>query len=240
MKAQLFDYILFSNISMDSFKKFIDQIQVEDLSSDVWSQICNRFLSKSDKITEIEIKSRYFYDVKEFKHNKEKEFDGIMKFLTNETGGNIHDNGTIEITSNSIRSNCHPKNLVDFKKSNNYDSLDDGNATIVFDFKEKLIQLQSYSIKTNDNGPNGCHLKNWVIEVSNDGKNWIEIDTHLKDPSLNGPNIISNFVVEKPKDDFYRFIQLRQTGNSWYQFCNHNRFWFFFIEFYGKLKIPSK
>lgn len=234
-KSPLFENIIFSNISNESLELFINKIKLEDMSVDIWQLFRDRLSSKTSK--KVNSIGRYNFEVKEFKH--EKEFNGIMHYLTSETGSNIHDNGTIEINSNSIRSNCHPKNLVDFNKSNNYDSLDEGDAKIVFDFKEKLVQIDSYSIKTNDTGPNGSHLKNWVVEVSNDAKNWVEIDCHENDPTLNGPNIISNFTVKKSKKEFYRFIQLRQTGNSWYQFCNHNRFWFFLIEFFGKLKQPA-
>ena len=45
--------------------------------------------------------NRYIESFKEFE--REEEFEGIMRNLTNENDGNIHDNATIEITSNSIQ-----------------------------------------------------------------------------------------------------------------------------------------
>lgn len=179
-------------------------------------------------------------DFKFLGYQEGKEFDGIMNYLTKETGGNIHDNGTIEITSNSINSDNisnHPKNLVDYQEDNLYCSKDAGEAIICFDFKDKMIQLTNYSIKSYNCGKNWSHLKNWVIEVSNNGNTWEEIDRHDDDKALNGENIIATFNITKP-DGFYRFVRLRQTGPSWSKHStNHNLIVFPFIEFYGKLKI---
>lgn len=130
-------------------------------------------------------------------------------------------------------------NLVDYNSENFYQSLDVGGATVCFDFKNKSIQLTSYSIQSLNRSENGVHLKNWVMEVSNDGKKWIEIDRHQNDSRLNGPNFKSVFIINKPQTDFYRFVRLRQIGQSWYECSNHNYFAIAFIEFYGKLKEPN-
>ena len=143
-----------------------------------------------------------------------------MRYLTRQTGGNIHDNGTIEITSNSINdSSCHPKNLVNYENDSRYQSLmgSDGNTFIRFDFKDR----------------------NWVIEISDDGENWEEIDRHIDDPALNGQNIVHNFKVNKKNSGFHRFVRLRQTGKTWSQPGDPYHFFFSFIEFYGKLRISQ-
>lgn len=45
------------------------------------------------------------------------EFEGIFKYLTDKTAGNIHDNGTIEFTSNSICDSSESlKYLLDFNQ----------------------------------------------------------------------------------------------------------------------------
>lgn len=46
--------------------------------------------------------------------------------------------------------------------------------------------LKFYSIKSGSNGSNSYHLRNWVIEVSNDAKKWEIVDSHLNELSLNG------------------------------------------------------
>lgn len=54
----------------------------------------------------------------------------------------------------------------------------EGNAIISFDFKDKFVKLLSYSNKSINSNVLGTNLKNWSIEQSNDGQNWIEIDRH--------------------------------------------------------------
>lgn len=174
----------------------------------------------------------------ECKYKEGDAFNGILRHLTNQTGGNIHDNQTIIISSNSINSDCyHPKNLVDFTNNNIYHSKNEKDVKICFDFKDKAIQLSSYSIKSYDtNKDNSGHLKSWVIEVSNDGENWTVVDDHNDDPSLNGPNITKNFQVKKQLNNFYQFVQLRSTGYNWCSSINYYYIYFYFIDFFGKLK----
>lgn len=109
-------------------------------------------------------------------YEKGKEFQGIMRFLSKETGGNIHDNGKIEITTKSNTSNS--KYLADYEKDNFFNSESPKDEEIQFDFKKRRIQLSSYLIQLHKNGKGDGktinnypgHLRNWVIEVSKDGK----------------------------------------------------------------------
>ena len=240
----LFEFVLFENLSEKNIENFISVFDIEHITSGTWHSICNRLqqpiMKKEDNSNN---KERYLNEeaeikIKEFKVNESQEFRGIMRYLTEKSNGNIHDNGTINITSNSIYGyGYEPRNSVDYEKTNYYESKDDGDAFICFDFKDRLIQLQSYSIKTCDNEPNTFHLKNWVIEISKDGNNWTEIDRHENDSTMNKRFTTCTFNIEK-SSDFARFIKLRQTGNSWYQYNNHNKFLFNYIEFYGKIKEP--
>lgn len=174
--------------------------------------------------------------IKEFNCEQGKEFEGIMQYLTRKTGKNIHFNKTIEITSNSVYWTNYPKNLVDYQNDNYYQSLDAGGAIVCFDFKQRKIQLESYSIQSLDRSENGIHLKNWMIEVSNDQKKWIEIDKRQNDSKLNGPSFKSVFKINKQQNDFYRYVRIRQIGPSWYNCSNHNYIGIRYIEFFGKMK----
>ena len=107
---------------------------------------------------------------------------------------------------------------------------------ICFDFKDKSIELTSYAIQSRGDPPNNVHLRNWVIEISNDGNKWTEIDRHQDDSTLNGSSIKKIFHIKNENKYFSRFIRLPQTGNSWYDSRNHNIIGFPFIEFYGKLE----
>lgn len=76
-------------------------------------------------------------------HTEGRDFDGIIKYLTEKTGGNIPDNGTIEDSSNSIKGELN--RVVDHQKTSAYCSKDDG-AILCFDFKSRRINLTSYSM----------------------------------------------------------------------------------------------
>lgn len=131
------------------------------------------------------------------KSMKGLEFEGIMKYLMTKTGGNIHENGTIEITSNSIGDGYDLKDIINYQNKNIYGSKNEENASICFDFKNRLIQLSSYSIKSQNSGSG--NLRNWVIEVSNDKQSWKEVDSHSNDSSLNGSNIVAIFDIKEKR-----------------------------------------
>lgn len=243
--SNLFGRVIFCNLSSKSVEKFVNTFSFDDISSEIWSSICMRLLKSKEVTEKVIIDGRYLKPMmskKEFKVEKGHELEGIMRHLTNETNGNIHDNGTIEITTNSIYGDniksYHPKNLVDYQNSSSlYYSKNEPGVFVCFDFKDRRIQLSSYSIQTQSGSPNACHLKNWVIEVSNDNKSWEEVDCRSNDSTLNGSSIIGVFNIKKQSSEFYQYIRLRQTDVCWY---NDYRIYIPFIEFFGKMEEPSK
>lgn len=132
-------------------------------------------------------------------------------------------------------------NCNNYENDNYYFSNDEDNVFVLFDFKDKLIQLNNYSIRSHCDGKNCGHLRNWAVEASKDGEKWEEIDNRSDDSSLNEPNTTSTFNVKKGNNKFYRFIRLRQTGYSWYDYPNYNSYHqgFRFIELFGKLQEPQ-
>lgn len=213
----LFSHVMFSNVSDMSLEKFINIFSIDDLDEATWSSICSRLLAGKDGCVSPGME-RYATGLKckEFKSEVGHEFDGIMHYLTEKSGGNIHDNGTIEITTNSFDRDYHPKNLVDYRNPNYYYSKMAWLYPFVcFDFKDRRVKLSEYSIKSCSFCQNACHLRNWVLEVSNDGSSWAQVDRHTEDPTLNGSGIVANFKLANASNDFFRFIKLRSTGFSW-------------------------
>lgn len=188
--SYLFEYIYFNNAEIETMKKIVEKFKMNNLNIGIWQSLCN-CLIQSDKIIPNTLrKSKVIY----FEHKKGDEFNGIVKFLTEKAGGNIHYKGVVEITSNSINDSSHnPKNVFDFQQNNLYNSKNEPNASICIDFKDKLIELSNYTIKTGTDGPNGVNLTNWITEASSDGKSWEKIDEHTDDASLFGKDIANNF-----------------------------------------------
>lgn len=229
--STLFEYVEFKNVKVDSLQKFIDVFDIDFLNSKIWKGFCQRLIS-----SETSERHNYKYITRE--HEEVTEFNGLLRYLSNKTGGNIHDNGTIEVTSNSIYSDSHhPKNLLDYQNTefNSYHSIGRPDGYICFDFKDRKIQLTSYTIKSREGGQNWYHLKNWKIEVSDDKEHWIMIDEHKDDSTLNGPKIVATFNI-KEKPSFYQYVRLQLTGTDW----NGSYYMIFYsLEMYGKLYEPN-
>lgn len=237
--SDLFEYVLFNNVSENSIASFISTFSIDDLNVNIWKSICTRFFVVNDSFYNERYHKNKLENIKVFEVTKDHELSGILRYLNKNKKGNIHDNGTINITSNSICSDdLDPKNLADDDEYNDYQSNDEENIFIKFDFKDKRIQLKSYSIKSNDGGENDANLRNWVVEVSNDDQIWIEIDSHSDDSSLNSESTTCNFNVKKEINEFYRYVRLRQTGYSWYLYPDSESYILRipFLEFFGKLK----
>ena len=223
----LFEYVRFNEISKTLMNEFVENFDICHLNTATFKNICKSVYSIDKSVRNDE---RYKMKYQEFQHNGNNEANGIFKYLTKETGGNIHANGTIEITTNSISSG-DIKNLVDYENNNYFQFNNIQDSEICFDLKDNKIQITNYSIKSHSDYQGGDHLKSWILEVSKDKKDWTKIDEHENDSQLNGRYVIATFNTKKT-NDFYRFIRLRQTGQNWL-----NRYYteFNFIEFYGKL-----
>lgn len=91
-----------------------------------------------------------------------KDFNGILRFLREETGGNIYKNGTVNITYNSIYASSNEAD----PESSVYETPRIENAFICFDFKERRIQLGAYSIMTISQKKGGRQLKIWAVDPS--------------------------------------------------------------------------
>ena len=129
--------------------------------------------------------------------------------------------------------------MIDYDKDNEYKSTDVGGAVVCFDFKDKFVNLSKYQIQTSMKEKSTTHLKNWVIEVSEDGSNWFEIDRRKNDESLNEPRKSNVFDVQNPNNNFYRYLRLRQIGTSHYNCENCNIFSISRFDFYGQIKVPQ-
>ncbi|KAK8872153.1 hypothetical protein M9Y10_007915 [Tritrichomonas musculus] len=228
--APLFEYIYFENVKEETLSEFFKEFDIEFLTKGTWSSIFYRLI-QTDKRPLKNDRYEKHPKVKIITKEKNNDFRCIMRYLSEECGGNIHDKGVVEITSSPCQ--ISPKCLVDYDNNNFYASNSQENVYVCFDFKDKQVQLTSYSIQSLRRGWGNVHLRNWVVEASNDKSNWDKIDEHTDDSTLNGYDRKAIFDT-KQTDMFYRYIQIRQTGISW----NNNYYTYFpYLELFGKLKI---
>ena len=146
---------------------------------------------------------------------KGNSLEGIIHYLTVQCGGNVHDRGVVEITGGPVYSS-HPdyalKNIADLTADSYFASDDDTEQhTVCYDFKEKRIIPSGYSIRSCYCGGRGAgNIQSWVIETSNDGSSWTEIDQKQDCRELDDGNVTKMYNVNTSSS--CRYIRLRQTG----------------------------
>ena len=99
------------------------------------------------------------------------------------------------------------------------------------------IEITKYTIKAGNWPKDHCHIKNWVIEISNDLNKWTTIDEHSNSSELNGRNYIKTFNTTNQR--FSRYCRFRHTGD-YYGINDGYSMGFKNIEFYGRLKTTLK
>lgn len=220
---------MFGNLSEDKFKEFSLKISGCEMTSPLWSSIRQRFIGKES------VKDRYKSknqtkpkkDLKSFPYEGDS-FNGIIRALTRECGGNVEDKGVVLVTSTEGYGGP-PKCVADLDDLNSIRyTNNEKNGFIQYDFKEKKVRPTFYSIRSRNAGKNDYHLQSWVIEGSNSGMNdWKVLDSQNNVKCLNSQNAFSTFEIKEKlnENEFYRFLRLRITGpntcssSQSYQIC---------------------
>jgi hypothetical protein len=95
------------------------------------------------------------------------------------------------------------------------------------------------TLKTYGASQGKCHLREWVIEGSNDGSTW-EILDRRNTEELNGYSIVKTFGCSSAKSsDFFRFVRLKQTGKNCRSGWEDHILVLTNIEFFGTLETNS-
>ena len=215
--TSLFEFVYFEYLSVDrieNFSSFVSENLLENLNSGIWRQICRGLTLKTKPNEKNPHDCRNNDTGREFVYEDSKKLDGIIAHLTRECGGNVHDLGIVNVTASSFQSGYHPKNAVDLRKHAAFDSQDEPNSWICYEFKARSVIPTSYSVRSWGYGPGSCHLKSWVIEVSNDKVSWTEIDRQDNNNNLNDKYVTRNFTISQVPSESFRFVRLRQTGKS--------------------------
>jgi serine/threonine protein kinase len=164
--------------------------------------------------------------------NAPLEVCGIFEQLTRDVGGNVHELGIVRIDGNHYDEEEMYKigGLVTRGWRSHWESKNEPNSWVQFDFRgtRKRMRLAKYEIQT-WNSKIG-HLRQWVLEASNDGAAWTEIDRRAVVTQLNHPSNRCCFKTKVTGE--FVFIKLRQTGpnSSGMNILNLTG-----IEFYGDL-----
>lgn len=234
--SNLYCYIIFSNVSAESMKEFVEIYDINDINNFIWKSITER-LTKEIKNNNNLCQKRYKVEHKskeeekkrmKFSYQKGNCFNGILNHLRNKSNGKIENE--VNITSLSARDNDVPLNVTIFEDDSKYFySKDEKNQWLCFDFKDRSVILSGYIIKSDNSS---YHPKNWIIEGSNNQSEWETIDEQKNFLGLEKRHVICEFMIPNPKSKSFRYIRLRQTGKTW---GNHDFLVIGSMELYGTL-----
>lgn len=158
---------------------------------------------------------------REFIYEPNRPFNGLIAYLTQACGGNVHDNGIIEITSkhslhidpdySRLRSSklpVPPKEVANFSTNAEFRTRNVPGAWICYDFKRMHVAITGYSIRKR-NKFTFCEPR-WVLEGSIDGSNgsWEVIDGQC---ICNDDIDTHHFQILDGPRQCFRFVRLRQT-----------------------------
>ena len=244
--ARLLEYVRPEYLTIpriEDLSTFIEQNLLNDISPGIWKQISRRLiLTPSMTFAEERVSSRRFLE-KTFDYISPRPLDGVIAHLTREFGGNVHDEGIVEITSSGMYNNAthyHPKHAADLEEDSIYYSTNIQDTWICYNFKDRRISPTHYTIRSNSDGGrgvNGWHnLKSWVIEGSNDQKTWDILDQRENNNDLDRRNAIYTFQISPEKcKQSYQYLRLRVTGPN---HCSAGTYYILTIaslEYFGRL-----
>ena len=229
----LFEFVYFESLSVsqiEDFASIVSETLLENINSVIWRQICRRLILEAEPNED----NPHCLAVR-FRYNDSKKLNGIIAHLTRECGGNVHDKGIVNLTASSVYSDCHPKNVVDFKTDLCYCSKNTKNSWICYDFKDHRVIPTSYSLRSDyapredvpadfdsddemiaisrwdSHAPRRNHRWSWVIEVSNNGteNSWEEIDRRENNDVF---RMTVNFKISHVPSQRFRFFRIREIA----------------------------
>ena len=227
----LFSYVIFMNLTIESIRKFNQSFDINDINKSIWDSLSYRL----EQEISTESRDAYQKSHKEFLNNRYlgKRYEKIIQHLREEHHGNVHTKNIIHITSSPIYSEEYKvENVVEENDNTFFQTVSETNPWIQFDFKERKVLLDHYTLKTFNCPENNGHLKNWILEVSNDGKIYEEIDRQENCNLLNGMSNTATFKVSCSTPQ--KFVRITRIGPNWSSYqgiaINHIEFSGFLYE----------
>lgn len=206
-------------LSNEKFSEFIQIINFNEITGNLWMNICSRFCS-NETSNDDPSERYYFIPGKSYLYdgNKSHSFEGIINQITKEVGGNVNDKGAVIVTASSqSNTSDYPKHAVDLHNKVSYFITNNvENSWIKYDFKNKKVRPTHYSIMSEPYDKGNSHLKNWVIEGSNNNDDWNVLDSKSGITDLDNKSVFKTFKINKELkcNEYYRYLRLRITGPS--------------------------
>lgn len=228
---KLFETVDFGKIGMNEKETFLQLVPISKCTQNLYEKLVKCVSANTEVKTAPVQKVEKDDGCFKVESKENGSLKGIINYLTEKCGGNVHKKGVIDVTSSSTFITFSPDNLCNYDSTRMYQSLNEENSWVKFDFKESSVKLSAYTIVSKDGKTNDHHLKSWVIEGSNDGEAWTVIDNEKDNVDLNGP--LHKKTFEVVSQEFFSKIRLRMTSVA------HSGYWALAasaLEFFGSLK----
>ncbi|KAK8848292.1 hypothetical protein M9Y10_019352 [Tritrichomonas musculus] len=233
-----YEQINFENLSEQKIEQFLDTFDPNEMSTALWNKLrpCihespNR--KKNQRETKKHEQNNERIKTIKYDGNISNSLNGIIDYLTKESGGNVSDNGTVKATTITDRISLEARNAVDLHNDNNgFISTDVSNMWLKYDFVDRKVCPTSYTIKSRHNY-NDHHPRSWVIEGSNTDSesDWTILDERNNYNGIEGMNVCYAFEM-KEQTEFYRYLRIRQTGKN---SSNYDYLCLSGLEYFGRL-----
>ncbi|KAK8871362.1 hypothetical protein M9Y10_007085 [Tritrichomonas musculus] len=231
---EIYETVVFKNVSSFIMKDFVSIFDYEDLNSKTWISLSARLQEEVD-MKEPDTNPDRYAELS-FTKDENQEFSGIIKYLRNISPSNIED--LLKITSSTWSSSYVPQNAILFEdQSKFFISNNVANSWVCFDFCEHRVSPTKYTIRTTTNWSNpNPNPKSWVIEGSDDNskddKSWTNLTEKSNVSCLDGQGgIIQTFDIKNKTPKKFRYIRFRQTGKNGH---NGDNLIFDSFEIYGR------
>ena len=153
---------------------------------------------------------------------KNDQLCGIISYLKKKYGDDLEKKGVLNLSDAKTSSRYpmerlfmyDPDHINDEYQNQWYGVTHQSDGWFEIDFKEKKINLTSYTIRSSIYGPNRyCKPKSWRIAGSNDRTHWDVLNHQIDNSSLNGRYLQNHFTCEN-NHNYYRYIRYIQE-DSW-------------------------
>ena len=220
MRRILLENIQIKYLNKLHFQEYIEEIEGEDIiynstnnyieGGNIWNQIQTIILNNMKNIKLKENQNQKEKDNWKLIEHKGKNFEGIIKYLENKHGNNIHQNGIITPNSSSTYSTQYRQKAINYEDDDYWESTNNQGEWWGINFKKMKIKMNGYSLQS---PRNGHHLKNWIIEGKNEGENWKEIHRHVNNNDLKDD--YSQHYYSLPElTDSYQIFRIRSIGKN--------------------------
>jgi hypothetical protein len=196
---------------------------------------------------EVDLSKTFFetrFRINNFPYSDGNEFEGIFSHLRRRCNGNIHQKDIVFVSSSSSSPSNNKKsgcwsviNHISggWGDDTLWESEDLEESWICFDFKAMRVGLTAYTVKSHGNG----HLVDWILEGSNDGRNWRRLDRRNVKSVMFSENELRQARVYgcgNGNEELFRFVRVRQKGEN---SRGSNALCLCGVELFGRLEMLS-